>query len=81
MNIKNRLEQLESRIIRDKFEFCVCFDLKLKQVIERIYNDKTTMAAKVLTAGESLETVCGECRKPLRDITREVCANLQTIYG
>jgi hypothetical protein len=81
MNITSRLQKLESRIIKDKFEFCECFEREINAIAEQIYSDESISLTSASTDTESLKTFCDDCKKPVKASIQEFCKNLQIIYG
>lgn len=78
MNIQNRIKKLEKLIIMPDSEFCDCFDIHFRKMVDLVYNGSPyDENAAVLPVGD----YCRKCRKPVNQRNLDYIKNINEIYG
>lgn len=80
MNIKNRIQKLETQIRQNDPQklFCECFFKHLERVLHEVYEGKEPPLSEreYPSAGH-----CSECGKPVSPMVKTFQRNLVEIYG
>lgn len=78
MNIQNRIKKLEKLIITTESEFCDCFDIHFRKMVDLVYNNAPyDENAAVLPVGD----YCDKCRKPVKPRNLDWIEQINKIYG
>lgn len=78
MNIRNRIKKLENQTVNNSAEFCDCFDIHFRKMVDQVYNgtpyDETGAS---LPDGD----YCDKCRKPVAERNFDQIDKINKIYG
>lgn len=78
MNIQNRIKKLEKLIIMPESEFCDCFDIHFRKMVDLVYNNAPyDEDAAALPVGD----YCDKCKKSVPPRNLELIENINKIYG
>lgn len=78
MNLQSRIQKLENRMLSSEIQFCDCWTVHWKKLIDFVYDGVSyDFESVILPEGD----FCGKCKKPVSEMDLKVQKDLSLSYG